>query len=182
VSRFREITAEKYLGTPETLRRRELVYGVVHEPPAPLYLHQSIVTKLTARLDHFVRRRRLGRVCVSPIDVVLDVERALILQPDIIVVSNERLGIIRDQIWGAPDLVVEVASRGTTRYDRTTKLDWYREYGVRECWIVEPHGPWIEVVGFDVERITRRTFESVAIVRSSVLPGLRLRADDAFSE
>ena len=73
------ITTGDYLSMMETMRRRELVYGVVREPPAPLYRHQSIVTTLTVRLDQYVRRKRLGRVCVSPIDVVLDQEQALVL-------------------------------------------------------------------------------------------------------
>ncbi|HUL72231.1 MAG TPA: Uma2 family endonuclease [Vicinamibacterales bacterium] len=175
------IATGDYLSMLETMRRRELVYGVVREPPAPLYGHQSIITKLTVRLDQHVRRKALGRVCVSPIDVVLDEEKALILQPDLIFVSNERLGIIRDQIWGAPDLVIEVASRGTMKYDRTTKLEWYRQYGVRECWIVNPTARRIDVVEFGSTAPQPRAFEGRSLVRSVVLPGLRLRVDDVFN-
>ena len=52
----------------------------------------------------------LGAVCVSPVDVVLDEAEALIVQPDIIYVSRQRLAIVRNQVWGAPDLVIEVLS------------------------------------------------------------------------
>ena len=61
----------------------------------------------------------LGRVAIAPVDVILDRERALVLQPDVLFVATERLGIIRDQVWGAPDLVVEVMSPGTEQRDRT---------------------------------------------------------------
>ena len=175
------MTTHDYLTMVETTRRRELVHGTVREPPAPIYGHQSVVTGLAVELSHHVRRRRLGRVCVSPIDVVLDEERALILQPDVIYVSNARLGIIRDQVWGAPDLVVEVFSKGTLTYDRTTKLDWYREYGVRECWMADPIRRNIEVVLFSPGGVDRATFESGATLRSHVLPRFRLRAADAFN-
>jgi len=35
-----------------------------------------------------------GRVCVSPVDVVLDPGKALVVQPDVVCVSNERLEIV----------------------------------------------------------------------------------------
>lgn len=175
------MTTVDYLAQIETMRRRELLHGVVREPPAPRWGHQTIVTGVTAHLSMYVRREGLGKVCVSPIDVILDAERALIVQPDVIFVSTARLGIIRGQVWGAPDLVVEVLSRGTRRYDRTAKLEWYAKYGVRECWLVDPQECRIEVVVFSAEGLERTTFEARDVLRSTVLPGLRLGADDAFS-
>jgi hypothetical protein len=51
-----------------------------------------------------------GEACLSPLDVVLDVERNLVVQPDLSVVLAEPADIVTDRIWGAPDLVVEVMS------------------------------------------------------------------------
>ena len=48
-----------------------------------------------------------------------------VLQPDAFCVAPENLGIIHDHILGSPDLVVEVLSRGTRRFDRTQKLETY---------------------------------------------------------
>ena len=125
-------STSEYLSGAEQLRRQELVWGFVREPPAPRYGHQSIVTRTIVLLDQHVRSGGLGRVCVSPIDVVLDAQKDLVLQPDVIFVSNDNAAIVRDQIWGPPDLVIEVESLGTRRRDRTFKLRWYRKYGVRE--------------------------------------------------
>jgi hypothetical protein len=81
----------------------ELVYGVVREPPAPRWGHQAVVTRLVTLLEPYVRAEQLGRLCVSPIDVVLNAERALVVQPDLVFISNERLAIVRERVHGAPD-------------------------------------------------------------------------------
>jgi Uma2 family endonuclease len=70
--------------------------------------HQLIVGRLFRQLDDHVTRLGLGRVGLSPLDVVLDEARHLVVQPDLVFVAEERVHIIRDRIWGAPDLVVEV--------------------------------------------------------------------------
>ncbi len=176
------ISVEQYLRMPETMKPMELVYGVVREPPAPTYGHQSIVTRLTSLLDRHVCRHRLGRVCVSPVDVVLDRDRDLVVQPDIIFVSNDRQEIIRDRVWGAPDLVVEVLSPGTARYDRTRKLRWYRRYRVRECWFIDPVAREIVIhqLASTAARSRQRIYRADRAVQSTVLPALDLLAGRVF--
>jgi Uma2 family endonuclease len=175
------IAVDEYLSWPEELARRELVWGVVREPPAPRYGHQAVVTRLTVLLDAHVRRHAVGTVVVSPIDVVLDKDRALILQPDVLFISKGRAHIMREQIWGAPDLVVEVASRGTRRYDRTVKLEWYRTYGVRECWLVNPDSHVVTVVALETGAAAPRTFRGEQRVESRVLPEFHHTAAELFS-
>jgi Uma2 family endonuclease len=167
---MKRLTVHDYFAGAETLRPTELVYGVVREPPAPHYGHQSIVTRLTALLVGHVRAHQLGVVCASPIDVVLDAAAALVVQPDLLFVARERTGIIRDRIWGAPDLVVEVLSPSTARRDRTTKLAWYRRYGVRECWLLNPANSVLEIVGPTVGPERRTLFTGNEPSRSTVLP------------
>jgi Uma2 family endonuclease len=161
----------------------ELVRGVVREPPAPLYGHQSLVTRTTVLLDTHVREHRLGTVCVSPIDVVLDRAGGLVLQPDVIFVSTGRAGIIRERIWGAPDLVVEVLSKRTAIRDQTEKLRWYRQYGVSECWFIDPHARTIAIV--DCTRVPNERvpmFSGEDILESRVLPALHLRTAEFFDQ
>jgi Uma2 family endonuclease len=156
--------------------RRELVWGVVHEPPAPRFGHQAVVTRALVILDLHVRSRQLGVVCVAPVDVVLDEPKALIVQPDVVFVSTERAAIVRDQVWGAPDLVVEVASRATAIRDRTTKIEWYRTYGVRECWLLDLSHRLVTVVDLQAQGDHRRSFTADEQVRSTVLPDFRAEA------
>lgn len=179
---MKQLTVDQYFQMPETMRPMELVYGVVREPPAPRYGHQSVVTRLTCLLDRHVHEHALGSVCVSPVDVVLDEPAALVVQPDIIFVAQQRLHIVRDRVWGPPDLVVEVLSPRTATRDRITKLCWYSQYGVRECWLVDPRGRSIEVHDLEAGQASpTHLFDGDRTIRSSVLAGLALRASQVFS-
>ena len=175
------IGVDDYLRGREEMRRRELVWGVVREPPAPRFSHQTVVGRAFSLLDQHVRERRLGVACVSPADVVLDAERALVVQPDVFFISHERMSIVRHQVWGAPDLVVEVASPGTGRFDETTKIEWYRTYGVREAWLVDPHDAVVVVVTLDMTGTeARRRFSGETRVESAVLPAFSAEAREFF--
>jgi Uma2 family endonuclease len=176
------VTTDEYLySTEETNRINELAMGKVCEPPAPFFSHQTVALKVARIIGDHAEPRKLGRVAVAPVDVILDRERALILQPDVLFVSTERIAIIRDQVWGPPDLVAEVLSPGTEHRDRGLKLGWYRQYGVRECWLVDVHQQRVTVVdftgAFPVERVAR----GVDTIQSSVLPALEIAASAVFA-
>lgn len=81
----------------------------------------------------------------APLDVVLDREQHLIVQPNLLFVNLERLGIVTDRVWGAPDLVVEILSPGSEALDRGYKQALYARYEVAEYWIVDPKAKVIEV-------------------------------------
>ena len=174
------MTTYDYLDGEETNRRRELAYGVLREPPAPFFSHQEVVFRVALLLREHVEPRGLGRVGLSPIDVVLDAGRALVVQPDILFVATPRLSIIRDQVWGAPDLVVDVLSPGTESRDRHEKLGWYRQYGVREYWIVDLKDERVTVVDFSTGVPQSRGFERLDTVRSAVLPEFEAEASAFF--
>ena len=165
------MTSDEYLySTVETNRTRELAYGVVREPPAPFFSHQRVVLHLAALLVDHVGRKNLGEVAIAPLDVVLDRARNLIVQPDVLFIARERLSIIDKQVWGAPDLVVEVLSAGTEDHDRGEKLSWYRQYGVRESWLVDGRTDTITVVDFGGPEPVRRIAHDYHVIQSAVLP------------
>lgn len=179
---YRRMTLAKYLAGPETMRPQELAYGILREPPAPSFDHQVVVGRVFLRLELHARRYKLGRVVVSPADVVLDRDKHLVVQPDVTFVAADRLNICEDRIWGAPDLVVEVLSFGNARRDRTVKVGWYRKYGVRECWLVDTIARLVDVIDLTNTGSEPRRFEGRQMVRSTVLPRLRLRACALFAD
>lgn len=170
-----------YLDTAETNRRRELVYGRLREPPSPFFSHQELVLRVAELLRAHVRQLGLGTVAIAPLDVILDADRHLIVQPDVLFVSTARVSIIRNQVWGAPDLVVEVLSDGSENYDRGEKRGWYRQYGVREFWLVDLHDQSVTVVDFTGTVPEARVAKGLDPIRSSVLPALDATAFDVFA-
>ena len=172
----KKATVDEYFAFPESNRPMELVYGYVHEPAMPTFGHEAILLRLAELLRGHVREHNLGEVCRA--DVVLDRDLALVVQPDLFFISTERLGIVSDRVWGAPDLVIEILSPGTEHRDRTLKLAWYRRYGVKEYWIVVPRDRRVEIVAGSTE--ATQSFTGDDAIRSSVLPNLALTAKACF--
>lgn len=113
----------------------ELIKGRFVLSPSPNVLHQTIVLLLSEIL--LATARKTGsKMLVSPMDVILSDDT--ILQPDQLYVAKQRRGIVKQRVEGAPDLVVEIISSGTSRRDRVEKLDLYARYHVGEYWIVDP--------------------------------------------
>lgn len=116
----------------------------------------------------------------APLDVVfLDTD---VVQPDLMFISNERMHIDTEaEVWGAPDLVVEILCEPTMERDRTVKRELYAQHGVIEFWLVDPEARTVEVLG-----IGDQGFEPVDTVGESdtlvspTLPGFSIRLDDVF--
>jgi Uma2 family endonuclease len=173
------MTTREYLDTPETVLPSELAYGELRVRESPGVNHQRVVRDLTIVLDRFVRERRLGEVLPAPMDVVLDREADLVVQPDILFVSAARRHLLTGKVEGPPDLVVEVLSPNP-RIGRTEeKVTWYARYGVRECWLVDAPRKQLVVLRFEDGRVAARAlFGPADDVQSSVLDGLLLRPAD----
>ena len=62
--------------------------------------------------------------------------------------------------------------------DRTTKIEWYRTYGVRECWLLDLSHRTVTVV--DLQSDIRRSFTGEEPVQSTVLPEFRTEAGEFF--
>jgi Uma2 family endonuclease len=106
------------------------------------------------------------------------------VQPDVMFVSRERLGIITHaNIQGAPDLVVEVRSPSTAQRDLTIKRRLYAEHGVKEYWMVDPEARTVTVL-----LLRNGALEEVGIYRkgqvlsSTTLSGFTLNLDEIFRD
>lgn len=170
---------DEYFATPETVAPTELAFGVMRVSEAPTPRHQSAVAELFRALDGHVRERQLGRMWLAPLDVVLDERRALIVQPDLLFISNDRESIVRDRVRGAPDLVVEVLSPASRIGSTDERVGWFGEYGVRECWLVHLDRRRITVIFYAGRRIDHQhVFARHEPIASTVLPEFRTSFDE----
>jgi Uma2 family endonuclease len=172
------MTVDQYFRTPEALTPMELVVGVLRVADAPMPRHQAAVFQLGLALHRHVRERRLGRIWLSPLDVVLDERRALVVQPDLLFIANERDWIVQDRIRGAPDLVVEVLSPHPRIGRIDERVRWFAQYGVRECWLVHQDRRDVTVIGFRDGLVSGQTvFRGQLPIQSGVLPDFSEQLD-----
>lgn len=149
--------------------------------PAPDFHHQEISMALSFLLVGFVRSRQLGKVVAAPTDVVLSEDN--VVQPDLLFIAKDNLGIIDRQVHGAPDLVVEILSPSTLRYDRQKKLELYARFGVKEYWVVDRANRSLEILTLEDKRFTVHSMAAeTGLAESKVLAGLSIDVAQVFGE
>lgn len=146
------MSAQEFLQLPESNQPTELINGEVIMAPAPELSHQDIVLQIAALLKSTIGD---GKVRIAPVDVHLD--EVTVVQPDVLwtAPNSQCLPVEGKHLRGAPELVVEVLSPTTARYDKGIKFDLYEQYGVREYWIVDPVSEYMEVFCLDDSKFVR---------------------------
>jgi Uma2 family endonuclease len=123
----------------------------------------------------------LGRVYPALLDVELSYNN--IVQPDVLVISNEHLD--RDagtRIIGTADLVVEIASPSTSRHDLGAKLNAYAQAGVPEYWVVAPGSQTVELLVLkDGAYDSYGLFSGSAVLPSTIVPSMTCTVQQFFS-
>ena len=170
-------TYKDYRSWPDD-ERWELIDGVAYLMSAPSTPHQAVQREIFGTLYAFLRGNPC-RLFAAPLDVFFprlreqaedDVDT--VVQPDIVVVCDPDK-IRHNGIWTAPDVVVEILSPSTSRKDQNEKYRLYERSGVREYWVVDPMGKWLQQyrLGADGRFEVERTYESGSL-ESPALPGL----------
>ena len=92
-------------------------------------------------LQDFLKGKKC-QIYEAPFDVILPIANkkrntaTTIVQPDICVICD--LSKLDDYgCVGAPDLIIEILSKSTTKKDELIKYKLYEENGVKEYWIVD---------------------------------------------
>ncbi|MCP4248194.1 MAG: Uma2 family endonuclease [bacterium] len=129
------MNADEYLSLGETFERYELIDGVVCMSPSPSLRHQRIITDLAIQIGNHLSSNPTGAVAVE-IDVRFS--DALVYRPDVIFLTADKTARCPDRVTEVPDVIVEVVSPDSRRFDRETKKEDYERYGVREYWLVDP--------------------------------------------
>jgi Uma2 family endonuclease len=160
-----------------------LIDGEHYVTPSPNTKHQRIAVELLWLLRTHLETYPIGEVFTAPYDVVFSEHD--VVEPDLLYFSTERVSQVITPLHarGAPELVVEILSRGTRKRDETIKRRLYDRTGVSEYWVVDPE--------LDVIRVYRRERESFAravellretgdVLETPLLPGLQLPLKTIF--
>ena len=132
-----KFTYEDFVNFPDDGKRHEIIDGEHYVTPSPSLKHQAIVANLIVSVATYLKANPIGFAVGSPLDVVFS--ELNVVEPDLQYISRERFDILTKQnVRGAPDLVVEILSPSTRRTDEITKRKLYERFGVQEYWVVDP--------------------------------------------
>lgn len=173
-------------------KTRELLDGFVRlMSPAPTLTHAEISGNIFFFLKEYIRRNNgKCKTYAAPFDVRLpkkpeDVSNDKIytvVQPDICIVCDESKLDERGCL-GAPDMVVEILSLSSQKYDLNEKFNLYEAAGVKEYWVVTPkekavtvfilqeNGRYDDGAIFEKEmEIPVKTLSGLTLITSEVFP------------
>jgi Uma2 family endonuclease len=178
----RPMTLEEFDALPESNRPIQLIDGNLIVAPSAGRLHQRLLLAIGSALYTFLQGRpELGEVYQAPFDVQFP--GVNVFQPDVMFFARAHLYRLTDKrALGAPDLVVEILSPSTARYDTGKKREVYARFGVTELWIVDPPHRSVTVYLLDQDPDRPlRVLTSNDALRTDLLPGFALPLSRVFA-
>ena len=136
-------TEEDYFALPDTNRYVELSEGVLIVPPHPTDTHQRLVLDLALLLRGFVEEHGWGGVRIAPLPVRLWPGK--VREPDVLFMAHAHRDRISEQVFGPPDLVMEVTLPSTRHTDCHEKFAEYARADIPEYWLIDPDTQSVEV-------------------------------------
>jgi Uma2 family endonuclease len=180
-----KLTYEAYLAEPESNLRCEILDGE-RVMSNPTRRHQEIVMEIAFALYQYAREAKDCKAILAPSDILIRRYPLRVREPDVYLISTERLAQSPPDtdpapLEVAPELVVEVLSPSETRRAIMEKMEDYRSVGVLECWLVHPEEGTLEVLRLD-EAGTHFAgiYGGAERVVSLAFPGLEFLAKSAF--
>ncbi len=123
---------------------RELIDGELVEVEVPTKAHERIAFLIAHFLETWAEPREAGMTLGSGYKIRITQKRGVMPDVQFYRAGNEPRGQEQGLVEGRPDVVVEVSSPSSVRYDRVKKLAWYASLGVPEYWIVDPAARTVE--------------------------------------
>lgn len=133
--------------------RGELIDGQIYYMATPSRIHQEISGYLFNEIyNHIKANKGTCKVYSAPFAVFLNRDDKTYIEPDISVVCDSNK-LDEKGCNGAPDWVIEITSPSSASRDYITKLNKYKNAGVKEYWIINPQTSAIYVYYFEVNEL-----------------------------
>jgi Uma2 family endonuclease len=166
--------------TTEDGVRRDVIGGLLLEDRSFPRKHQEVSSNLLWVLQQYLRQSGAGVAFPPRVDVYLGPYD--VVQPDIVVIQKDRLGIYQPEgiVAGPPDIVVEITSPCSFRFDHVRKMALYAREGVPEYWIANP-----DRRTFAMHTLQNGIYSEIGVgadglITSDVFPGLRVDPKELF--
>jgi Uma2 family endonuclease len=162
--------------------KAEFINGeiIIHSPVANE--HESVSSELYTLLNVHTSLNNLGRVTHEKLMISLTRND---YEPDICFFKKEKAAKFKEgqKLFPVPEMVVEVLSRSTEKFDRGIKFNDYALHGIKEYWIIDPRQKTIEK--YLLKNKTYQLDEKVHngnIVTSTVIKGFSIPAKALFNK
>jgi len=180
-----KLTYDDFVLFPDDGKRHELIDGEHYVTPSPNTKHQRVAGSLHLLIGSWLEDHRIGQIFFAPYDVVFS--EFDVVEPDLLYLSNERAAQVITPLHakGVPELVIEIASKGTRKRDETIKRRLYERSGVSEYWVVDPVIDVIRLYRLETDRFGRPlelSREAGDVLTTPLLPGLELPPTRSFRE
>jgi Uma2 family endonuclease len=125
---------EEFYALEET--KADFVNGYIHIQMGASVIHKRIFVELITQLNNFVKAHQLGKVFGSRLSVGMSDDYHP--EPDIFFVGKNNPGkFASDRFDGTPELVIEIISPSTRKFDLEEKRPLYQQNHVPEIYFVD---------------------------------------------
>ncbi|MEM9887721.1 MAG: Uma2 family endonuclease [Bacteroidota bacterium] len=156
----------------------QLINGKLTQYNSATSAHQVALGNLLFNLALHTKDRKLGKVLFKPLDIHFDDSN--VLQPDLFFISNERKGIVKNYVYGAPDLVIEIAEI-EEEPELVQKIEVYGKHNVLEYWAISYKDQTLDAYLNEGEKLVwQQQYQVEEEVKSAVIEGFSFTLGDIF--
>ena len=167
---------EEFYALEET--KADFVNGYIHIQMGASVIHEQIFVELITHLNSFVKCHQVGKVFGSRLSVGISVDYHP--EPDIFFVGKNNLGkYANDRFDGIPEMVIEIISPSTRKFDLEEKRPLYQQNRIPEIYFVDFDKKQVIIDVLMVKGYESRTM-SVGKLMSNVLPGLEWEIEKMY--
>lgn len=159
-------TVSEYLALEERAKNKHEYYkGKIIKMPGTTYIHNLIAVNIMAALNIALYEKDFS-VLNSDMKIHIPQLESFVYPDAVVVFERPQFYESRNDVVVNPLLIVEVASRSTRKYDRTTKFEYYKTLpSFKEYVLVEQTQPWV-IASYKIAERTWKDTEAASLDES----------------